>query len=97
LWSGFLCEPSERLGKDIKALQAHPFFADLNWDDLHSKTPNFVPQTPDFLLDENSVENDVPPTEVARQPEPDTANPLNSDQLNDAMAKAVSRATEDKA
>lgn len=57
LLSGFLCEPSERLGKDIKKLQSHPFF-DLNWDDLHSKTPPFIPQTPDFLdeTDKSSVD-----------------------------------------
>lgn len=44
----FLCEPSERLGKDIKQLQAHPFFRNLNWDELHKISPTFLPQTLNF-------------------------------------------------
>lgn len=39
-----LCDPQQRMGKDIKTVKSHPLFAPINWDDLHNATPLFVPQ-----------------------------------------------------
>jgi len=45
LLTGFLCEPKERLGPDLKKIQAHPFFAHVDWHKLHRMSPPFVPTT----------------------------------------------------
>eukprot|EP01125_Pyxidicula_operculata_P003243 TRINITY_DN1374_c0_g1_i1.p1 TRINITY_DN1374_c0_g1~~TRINITY_DN1374_c0_g1_i1.p1 ORF type:complete len:439 (+),score=99.47 TRINITY_DN1374_c0_g1_i1:75-1391(+) len=44
LLKGFLCDPEERLGKDLKKLQSHPFFAGIDWNNLINLTPPFVPK-----------------------------------------------------
>jgi len=46
LLTGFLCDPKHRLGSDIDKIKAHPFFSGLDWNNLLSVTPPFVPQTP---------------------------------------------------
>jgi serine/threonine protein kinase len=44
LLTGFLCDPKERLGRDIEKIKTHEFFEGLNWSNLHAMTPAFVPQ-----------------------------------------------------
>jgi len=46
LLTGFLCDPKERLGKDIDKIKIHPFFEGMNWSNLHSHTPPYIPQSP---------------------------------------------------
>jgi len=48
LISGFLCEPSKRLGKNLEEIQNHPFFkkANLDWSHLEKMEPPFVPNPP---------------------------------------------------
>uniref|UniRef100_A0A6B2L3F5 non-specific serine/threonine protein kinase n=1 Tax=Arcella intermedia TaxID=1963864 RepID=A0A6B2L3F5_9EUKA len=43
LIEGFLCEPEKRLGCDIEVVKRHPFFKSINWDNLRSHPPLFVP------------------------------------------------------
>eukprot|EP01121_Diplochlamys_sp_Union-15-3_P006650 TRINITY_DN17158_c0_g1_i1.p1 TRINITY_DN17158_c0_g1~~TRINITY_DN17158_c0_g1_i1.p1 ORF type:complete len:327 (+),score=60.73 TRINITY_DN17158_c0_g1_i1:117-983(+) len=41
----FLCEPSNRLGtKGISEIKTHPFFAGMDWKNLSSNKPFFVPR-----------------------------------------------------
>lgn len=46
LLTGFLCDPNQRLGKDIDKIKAQEFFKGLNWSNLLKMKPPFVPQTP---------------------------------------------------
>jgi len=47
LLTGFLCEPTEiLLDRDIDKIKLNPFFKGINWLDLRSMTPPFIPQTP---------------------------------------------------
>jgi len=48
LISGFLCEPSKRLGRDIEQIKNHPFFtrAKIDWNNLVNMEPPFVPTNP---------------------------------------------------
>jgi len=46
LLTGFLCDPKERLGREIDKIKSHPFFNDINWSTLLSITPPYVPKTP---------------------------------------------------
>jgi len=97
LLSGFLCEPSERLGKDIKKLQSHPFFKETPWDNLHSLKPPFVPQTPEWLLDETTASASLverpkePFDEELVSAEKGSPSKLTADLLAGAMEKAASR------
>jgi len=43
LLSGFLTDPSKRLGKDLTQLKAHKFFEGLNWDQLDQIKSEYVP------------------------------------------------------
>jgi len=43
LLSGFLTDPSKRLGKDLTKLKAHKFFEGLNWDQLDQIKSEYVP------------------------------------------------------
>jgi len=43
LLSGFLTDPSKRLGKDLTKLKAHKFFEGLNWDQLDQLKSEYVP------------------------------------------------------
>jgi len=45
LLTGFLCDPEHRLGRDLDQMKAHPFFKAVDWDNLMSMTPPFVPKT----------------------------------------------------
>jgi len=36
--------PDKRLGNDIKVLKRHPFFVSIDWDNLRTMKPLFVPQ-----------------------------------------------------
>lgn len=45
LVAGMLAEPGQRLGaKGLAEFQAHPFFAGLDWNNLHSEEPPFIPK-----------------------------------------------------
>lgn len=46
LLTGFLCDPKERLGNDIEKIKSHPFFTSIDWTNLLSLPPPFVPQPP---------------------------------------------------
>jgi len=46
LLTGFLCDPKERLGREIDKIKSHPFFSGVNWSNLLSMPPPFIPQTP---------------------------------------------------
>jgi len=46
LLTGFLCDPKHRLGSNIQQIKNHPFFKGLDWDNLQSVSPPFVPQCP---------------------------------------------------
>jgi len=50
LLTGFLCDPKHRLGTDINKIKSHPFFAGIDWDNLLSMTPPFVPQNPPEMV-----------------------------------------------
>jgi len=43
LISGFLCEPEKRLGNDIDVFKIHTFFTSVDWDNLRSNKPLFIP------------------------------------------------------
>jgi len=44
LLTGFLCDPKERLGSQIEKIKSQPFFKDINWSNLLSMTPSYIPQ-----------------------------------------------------
>ena len=45
LLRGFITIPSRRLGsKGIEEIKHHPFFSDLDWDNIHKMIPPFVPR-----------------------------------------------------
>jgi len=44
LLTGFLCDPKERLGREIDKIKSHPFFNGTNWLNLLSVTPPYIPQ-----------------------------------------------------
>jgi len=44
LLTGFLCDPKERLGRDIEKIKVHPFFESISWSNLPSMTPPYIPQ-----------------------------------------------------
>jgi serine/threonine protein kinase len=46
LLTGFLCDPKQRLGREIDKIKSHVFFAGMDWSNLLSMTPPFIPQTP---------------------------------------------------
>jgi len=50
LLTGFLCDIEDRLGSDLQKIQAHPFFAGINWNKLHQMTPAFVPTSPTEMV-----------------------------------------------
>jgi len=50
LLTGFLCDPKHRLGNNIQEIKNHPFFAGLDWNNLLSMTPHFVPQSPPEMV-----------------------------------------------
>lgn len=40
-----ICDPKHRLGKNgITDFQKHPFFQDINFDDIRSVTPPYIPE-----------------------------------------------------
>lgn len=40
-----ICEPEQRLGRDdIKEIQMHPFFNNIDWSNLKNIQPLFIPQ-----------------------------------------------------
>jgi len=44
LLNSLLCEKEKRLGKDLREIQTHPFFKNLDWANLDKVTPPFVPK-----------------------------------------------------
>jgi len=46
LLTGFLCDPKERLGREIDKIKSHPFFNEINWSNLRTVIPPYVPKTP---------------------------------------------------
>lgn len=52
---GFLCEPQQRLGRDLDALKAHPFFATLDWAHIDTLEPLFVPKARSQLRPRSSL------------------------------------------
>jgi len=50
LLTGFLCDPKHRLGSDIAIIKSHEFFEGLNWDNLLSMNPPFVPRNPSEMV-----------------------------------------------
>jgi serine/threonine protein kinase len=45
LITGMLAEPGQRLGsKGIEEFKQHPFFAGLDWNNLHAEEPPFIPK-----------------------------------------------------
>lgn len=57
-----LCDKEERLTYD--GIRSHPFFAGVDWDNLHTKTPPFVPELagPDDTSNFDEDFDDVAPT-----------------------------------
>jgi len=43
LLSGFLTEPSKRLGTDFSTIKKHKFFKGLHWDNLENEKSDYVP------------------------------------------------------
>jgi len=50
LLTGFLCAPKDRLGRDIEKIKVHPYFEGINWSDLRSMAPPFIPQPPPDMI-----------------------------------------------
>lgn len=49
LLTGFLCDPQHRLGRDLNQMKTHPFFKEVDWKNLLSMTPPFVPKSADEM------------------------------------------------